>query len=255
MSSTSGETTGRANGLWVAAGFLTRVPVGDVSRGGRVEVDLARAVPWFPVVGLAIGAVSGGAFVVGNEFFAPLVSACIALAVAMLVTGAFHHDGLADIADAFGGGWSVEQRMEILKDSRLGTYGTSALTLALITEVAAVSQLSTRDGFAALVVAHTLGRSTALAAMLLAPPAGDGLGADYMARLSPISVTLGIGVGVVTAAFLSPIFPLITIGAAAVPAVAVVALAIRKIGGINGDVLGAVHVLASVATLVVTSAG
>ncbi len=244
-----------ANSLHVAAGFLTRVPVGDVSRGGKAEVDIARAVPWFPVVGIMIGVVAGGAFYVASEFFVPLVSACLALSVTLLITGAFHHDGLADIADAFGGGWTIDQRMEILKDSRLGTYGTAALVMALITEVAAVSQLDPFEGFTALIVAHTLGRSMALAAMLLAPPAGDGMGASYMARLSPLAVTCGFFVGVATTTLLSPIFPLVTIGAATVPTIAVVALSIRKIGGVNGDVLGAIHVLAALATLVVTSAG
>ncbi|MDW3177879.1 MAG: adenosylcobinamide-GDP ribazoletransferase [Acidimicrobiia bacterium] len=244
-----------ANSLHVAAGFLTRVPVGDVSRGGRAQVDIAKAVPWFPVIGLLIGSTAGATYYAASEFFVPLVSACLALGVTLLITGAFHHDGLADIADAFGGGWDVEQRMEILKDSRLGTYGTAALVMALITEVAAVSQLGPREGFAALVVAQTLGRAMALAAMLLAPPAGDGMGASYMARLSPLAVTCGFFVGVATTVVLSPIFPLVTIGAATVATIGVVALSIRKIGGINGDVLGAIHVLASLATLIVTSAG
>jgi len=244
-----------ANSVHVAAGFLTRIPVGDVSRGGRAEVDVAKAVPWFPVIGMLIGTCGGGTFYIASEFFASPVSACLALGVTLLITGAFHHDGLADIADAFGGGWTIEQRLEILEDSRLGTYGTSALAMALITEVAAVSQLDPLEGFAALVVAHTLGRGMTLAAMILAPPAGSGMGADYMTRLSPLAVTVGFFVAVLTTTILSPIFALVTIGAATVPTIAVVVLSIRKIGGINGDALGAIHVLAALATLVVTSAG
>ena len=73
--------------------------------------------------------------------FSLLVAASLTVAFGLLVTGAFHHDGLADIADAFGGGWTVEQRFEILRDSRLGTYGTSALTMALLVEVASLSSL------------------------------------------------------------------------------------------------------------------
>jgi adenosylcobinamide-GDP ribazoletransferase len=242
------------HGLWVACGFLTRVPVGDVSRAGAKEVDIAKAVPWFPVVGLFIGGVAGVGYVGALEFFSPTVAAALAVAVTMLVTGAFHHDGLADIADAFGGGWDVEQRMTILKDSRLGTYGTAALALALITEVAALSQLGAREGLATLIVAHTLSRSIALAAMLLSPTAGDGMGAAYVQRLSPLTVTVGIMFGVLVTAFLSPKFPLVTIGAASAVAVAVVALAIRKIGGITGDVLGAVAVLSSLAVIVTAGA-
>jgi adenosylcobinamide-GDP ribazoletransferase len=238
------------HGLWVAVGFLTRVPVGDVSRAGRIEVDVAKAVPWFPVVGLGIGAAAGSVYVVSLEFFAPLVSASLALAATMLITGAFHHDGLADTADAFGGGWTIEQRMTIMKDSRLGTYGTTALALALILEVAAVAQLDARDGFFALVVAHSLARSMAVAAMILSPATGDGMGANYVERLSPIGAAFAILIGVASAAFFSPTFPLITIGAAAVAAIAVVALAVRKIGGLTGDVLGAVVVLSTLAILI-----
>ncbi|MFT7475722.1 MAG: adenosylcobinamide-GDP ribazoletransferase [Verrucomicrobiales bacterium] len=238
------------HGLWVAAGFLTRIPVGDVSRAGRIEVDVAKAVPWFPVVGLAIGAAVGGVYAVSLEFFAPLVSASLALAATMLITGAFHHDGLADVADAFGGGWTIEERMAIMKDSRLGTYGTTALALALILEVAAVAQLDARDGFFALVVAHSLARSMAVAAMILSPATGNGMGATYVERLSPIGATFAILVGVASAARFSPTFPLITIGAAAVAAIAVVALAVRKIGGLTGDVLGAVVVLSTLAILI-----
>ena len=240
--------------LWVAVGFLTRIPVGDVTRGGKTEVDMARAVPWFPVVGAGIGAISGGVYVLADEILNVRVAAAIAVGVALLVTGAFHHDGLADIADAFGGGWTIERRMEILKDSRLGTYGTAALCMALLSEVLAISELKGAEAFAAIVIAHSLGRAMALTAMLLAPAAGDGMGAEYMNRLSPVSVLSGLLFAVAITAFLSPVFPLAVIGVAAIPTIATVALAIRKIGGINGDVLGAVTVLGGLAVLVVSGA-
>lgn len=250
-----GRTPGVLHGLWVAVGFLTRIPVGDVSRGGSVEVDTARAAPWFPVVGLAIGATSGGTYAVTSGFVSPFVAAVLALGTSLLVTGAFHHDGLADIADAFGGGWSVEERLIILKDSRLGTYGVSALAVALLLEVAAVSQLSPSDGFRALLVAHSMGRATALVPMLVAPTAGDGMGASYMERLSTPGTLLGVSFGVVITVALAPAFWPIAIAAAALSAAAVVALATAKIGGVNGDVLGAVAVMAALAILVVSGAG
>ncbi len=240
--------------LWVAIGFLTRIPVGDVTRGGRTEVDMARAVPWFPVVGAAIGAASGGIYVLADEFLNVRVAATIAVGLALLITGAFHHDGLADIADAFGGGWTVERRLEILKDSRLGTYGTAALCMALLTEVLAISELKGWEAFGAIIVAHSLGRAMALTAMLLAPAGGNGMGADYMTRLSPISVFCGILFGVIMTLLFSPVFPLATIGVAALPTIAVVALSIRKIGGINGDVLGAITVLSGIAILIIGGA-
>lgn len=242
------------HGLWVAVGFLTRLHVGDVTRRGSVEVDMARAVPWFPVVGAAIGAIVGGVYVVADEFLNVAVASFVAVAVGLLVTGAFHHDGLADIADAFGGGWTVERRLEILKDSRLGTYGTAALCVAIVGEVLAIAELKGSEAFAAIIVAHSLGRSMALGAMILSPSAGDGMGADYIERLSPMAVLLGMLVGVGIAVALSPIFPVVTIGVAAISTIAIVALAIRKIGGINGDVLGAIVVVSGLATLVIAGA-
>ena len=83
------------NGLRTAWIFLTRVPIGDDPRP-----DVARAVPWFPVVGALVGAIAAGVWAAGYELFGPLPSASVAVAAAALVTGAFHHDGLADMADA-----------------------------------------------------------------------------------------------------------------------------------------------------------
>ncbi len=240
------------HGLWVAAGFLTRIPVGDVSRDRTVEVDMARAVPWFPVVGLGIGAIQGSVYFGASEFFTPLVAAILSLGAALLVTGAFHHDGLADIADAFGGGWTIEERLVILKDSRLGTYGVAALAIALLLEVAAVSQLAPTEGFRALLVAHSLGRASALVTMLLAPTAGDGMGANYMARLSAPGLSLGVLFGVIVTVIASPAFWPVPLGAAAIASAAVAALAVRKINGVNGDVLGAITVVSAVAILVVS---
>lgn len=215
---------------------------------------MARAVPWFPIVGLAIGGFQGGIYLVASEFVAPLVAAILALGSSLLLTGAFHHDGLADIADAFGGGWTVEERLVILRDSRLGTYGVSALATALLLEVTALSQLTPMEGLRALLVAHSLGRASALVAMLFAPTAGDGMGASYIARLSTRSVAVGVGFGVAVAIIASPTFWPLSVGAAAISTVVVASLAVRKINGVNGDVLGAITVVSSLAILVVSSA-
>ena len=94
----------------------------------------------------------------------------------------------------------------------------------------------------------------ALTAMLLAPTAGDGMGADYTNRLSPVAVFCGILFAIAVTLFFSPIFPLATIGVAVVAAVLVAVLANRKIGGVNGDVLGAITVLSGLATLIVSGA-
>jgi len=235
--------------LRVAVGFLTRIPVGDVGDGGSREVSVARAVPWFPLVGAAIGALHGGVWRGLSEVMMPLPAAALATACALLVTGAFHHDGLADIADAFGGGWTVEQRFEILKDSRLGTYGTAALATALIVEVAAVSSLSPADGLRALVAAHVLGRSAAVLTMTVAPVAGDGLGASYIADLSKPVALGGVVVGLVVAAASLGLWLVWAVLASTATTFAAVGMAVRKVGGVTGDVLGAIVVCATLASL------
>lgn len=240
--------------LRVAIGFLTRVPVGDVSASGQRTVRLVDAVPWFPIVGAGIGAVQGLIWWLLAGTTSATLAAAVATATMLLVTGAFHHDGLADIADAFGGGWTVDQRFEILKDSRLGTYGTSALTCAIVIEIAAIASMGRADAFRAIVVAAAIGRACALVTMLVAPVAGDGLGASYMRDLSTVPVLVGVAAAVVLAAIFSPVLVVWPVVAAALAALAVVALAVRKIGGVTGDVLGAISVVATLASLVATAA-
>ncbi len=236
--------------LWVAIGFLTRIPVGDPSRGGTKPVRMAAAVPWFPVVGLFLGIVQGLIWRGLHEVTTPLLAAVLSVAALALLTGAFHHDGLADIADAFGGGWTVEQRMEILKDSRLGTYGTTALILAFGTEVAALASLDAVAGGQALLAAHVLGRGMAVAVMLVAPIGGDGLGASYMTELRTFTGSVAVVFALAIAIAALRATALIALPLAAAAAGLVTFLAIRKIGGVTGDVLGAIHVMAFLAVLV-----
>lgn len=235
--------------LRVAFGFLTRIPVGDPSRGGTREVHVAKAVPWFPIVGALIGGTQASVWWLLTQGTTPLVAAAVSTTVAALITGAFHHDGLADMADAFGGGWTVEQRMEILKDSRLGTYGTSALVLAFGLEVAALSSFDPASGTRAIIAMHIFGRALAVMAMLIGPVTGDGLGASYMHEVPRFrSHIVTFFCTVACAALLdSAAWALLPSLASAV---AVGVLAKRKIGGLTGDVLGAITVVGGVSMLI-----
>jgi adenosylcobinamide-GDP ribazoletransferase len=153
-----------------AASFLTRLPL---HRKGAQAPDMGAAVPWFAAVGLVLGLIQGGIYAGLYEISTPAVAAAVSAAVLGQVTGAFHHDGLADMADAFGGGWSPEQRLEIVKDSRLGTYGLTALIFVIIVEIAALSALAGWLAVAATVAAHTLFRAGARLKMIIAQPAPD----------------------------------------------------------------------------------
>jgi adenosylcobinamide-GDP ribazoletransferase len=236
--------------LLAAAQFLTRVPIRL-----RREPALADSVPWFPVVGAFIGATVGGTAAGLWHVVPPMVAAALAVAVGLLVTGAFHEDGLADIADAFGGGWTIERRLEILKDPRHGSYGVAAMSASIVVRILALGAIpGPLAMLVAAVAAHTIGRAAAVGLMGTARIATSaGLGADYARGLPPWRCVAGMaaGVGVTAAVCGWWVAPLV--GAAMVGATAVGALAHRKIGGTSGDVLGACEQVVECLALVVVS--
>ncbi|MEO6651625.1 MAG: adenosylcobinamide-GDP ribazoletransferase [Ilumatobacteraceae bacterium] len=237
-------------GFLGAAQFLTRIPI-------RLPAPVAhaRAVPWFPVVGALIGA-GIGAVAAGMAHLVPVpVAGVTAVMVGLLITGAFHEDGLADVADAFGGGWTIERRLEILKDPRHGTYGVAALGGSIaIRVVCAASIVSPAALFATFVAAHTLGRAAAVAAMKVAPPAVEsGLGVTAATSLRTSLAAIGIAAGVALTALVCGWWVAPFVGASVVAAGAVVALAIRKIGGLAGDVLGAAEQVVECLVMIVAT--
>ncbi|WP_419932932.1 adenosylcobinamide-GDP ribazoletransferase [Candidatus Poriferisodalis sp.] len=235
--------------LRYAWAFLTRLPGGAHP---PTERDLGRSVPWFPLVGAIVGALSGAVFwAVWQPLGAPL-AAILAVATGVVVTGAFHEDGLADTADALGG-TTPEERREIMKDSRLGTFGTLALVLVTLVQVFAVMPLASRDAVIALVLAHGVGRALAVAVMALARAApGAGLGHSYTAHLRGLPCALSLLVSYGTAFALGPV-GVFAVGAAAGAALAVGLIAHRKLGGMTGDVLGAIAQISQMAALVAVS--
>lgn len=237
-------------GFLGAAQFLTRIPIRL-----SAPVDHARALPWFPLVGALIGAATGVVAAGMAQLVPGPVAGVTAVIVGLLITGAFHEDGLADIADAFGGGWTVERRLEILKDPRHGTYGVAALTGSIVVRVVcAASIVSPAAVFATFVAAHTLGRASAVAATKAAPPAVEsGLGVTAAGSLRPVPTSVGLVAGVALVALVCGWWVLPFVGASVVAAGAVVVLAVRKIGGLAGDVLGAVEQVVECLVMIVAT--
>lgn len=237
-------------GLLAALQFLTRVPIRL-----RREPSLSHTVAWFPAAGALIGAAVGGVAAGMWQLTPPLVAAAVAITIGLLITGAFHEDGLGDVADAFGGGWTVERRLEILKDSRHGTYGVAAMCASIVVRIVALGSLpGPATMFAAAVAAHTMGRVAAVGmAGTMRLATNTGLGADYGRSTTPLRALVGCAAGVAITAVVTGwwVGPLL---AAAVVAVLVTgSLARRKIGGISGDVLGAAEQVAECLCLVVLS--
>ena len=232
--------------------FLTRVPIGD---GKKPDID--HAPNWFPVVGLILGAACGAVFAGGSWLAGPLTGAALAVGFGALITGAFHQDGLADTADAFGGGWTVEQRLEIFKDSRHGTYGVMSLVCVIAVQIAALSTLGPRAGFSALVAAHALGRVAAVVLMSSMKPARtSGLGARFAPGKQARFIVVFIIVGLGTASSWSRVwlaYPCI-LATSAAAALSMAWLSHRKIGGVVGDVFGATEQLVEASVLVTCAA-
>lgn len=239
-----------AMGLIAALQFLTRVPIRL-----RREPLLSHTVAWFPLAGALIGAAIGGVAAGMWQLTPPLVAAAVAVTVGLLLTGAFHEDGLGDVADAFGGGWTVERRLEILKDSRHGTYGVAAMCASIVVRMLALGSLpGPATMFAAAVAANAMGRAAAVGmAGTMHMATHTGLGADYGRSTTPLRATTGCAAGIAVAAVAVGWWVGALAAAAFVAALATGMLARRKIGGISGDVLGAAEQVAECLCLVVIS--
>lgn len=235
-----------------AAQFLTRVPIRT-----PVAADLARTVPWFPVVGALIGALVGGVAAGLGELTTPAVAGAVGVLAGVLITGAFHEDGLADTADAIAGGASRERRLEILEDPRHGTYGVAALCGSIVLRVVALGALVVHGpavAFAGAVTAHALGRGAAVAAMGVAPVAREsGLGADFVRSVGRGRAAAGGLVALALGAVATGWWLVPLSAVAAIAAGLVVVVARRAFGGLTGDHLGALEqVVENLALVAVT---
>ncbi|MEM9572554.1 MAG: adenosylcobinamide-GDP ribazoletransferase [Pseudomonadota bacterium] len=151
---------GEAATFLLAVQFLTRLPIrGD---GLYSPERMAASVRYYPLVGAFVGTLSALVFWGADQVFPLLISVLLATAASLLLTGAFHEDGLADTFDGIGGGHTAERSLEIMKDSRLGTYGTAALVFALALKAAALAGLTPLMIPIALIAGHALSRLSSL---------------------------------------------------------------------------------------------
>jgi adenosylcobinamide-GDP ribazoletransferase len=238
--------------LAAAVSFLTVLPVsGRVSLDGT---DVARGSVLFPVVGAAIGAASGSvAWGLGDEL-PPLLAAVLAVSLGAVVTGALHLDGLADCADSFGGR-TREDRLRIMRDHSIGTYGATALLIDLLVRVSALAALAgTRDALWFSVAAATLARTGGPLLSVMLPYAQGRPGAGEALNAHPsqprAALALGIG-GLITFLVLDPSTGQYATSLATAATVLVVVswAARRRLGGVTGDVMGASSELVEIVVL------
>ncbi len=160
--------------LFAAIRFLTRLPVPQTTTSAEHAArELRAGVVAFPLVGMLIGLISAAVLWLASYLWPLYIAVLLMLAVDALVTGAFHEDAVADYCDAFGGGWSRDDILRIMKDSRQGTYGVLGLVLAVSLRAALLMSLSGPLLYAALVASATWGRLVILFVMWLVPPVVD----------------------------------------------------------------------------------
>jgi len=236
--------------LTIATIFFTRLPL--TYRGEIGAKELSRALRCLPLVGLGVGLASAALAALALWAGAPaLLAALIALGGSILMTGCFHEDGLTDLADGFGGAFERRRKLEIMKDSRTGTYGAAALFLSIGIRAAALAAVIEAGAlWAVLPAAHVLGRTVIPAFMAVTPQASTTGLASYHEPPRGAVLWQALGGGALLALLLSgPSLGLSLILAAAAAALARRWLAMKQIQGYTGDVLGAAEQLAEMAVL------
>jgi adenosylcobinamide-GDP ribazoletransferase len=191
-------------------------------------------------------------FLGAGRLWGGLVAAILAIAVGVLVTGGFHEDGLADTADGLGGGSTPARRLEIMKDSRVGTYGVLALGLTVALRAAALAGASPLRGALALLAAHGAGRAAAVVAMATMPYVGEAASAKAQAspqRASAFNAAVAALIGLWPFALFDWRAGVLGLAIGVALAAVVLVQARRLIGGRTGDVLGAVEQVVEVGVL------
>ena len=246
--------------LLLALQFFTRVPiVGALAQWVGYSPEMLRAsARFFPLIGLLIGCAAGLTFWVCTQLFSTWIAAVLTLIFTALLTGAFHEDGLADYADGIGGGSTAARALEIMKDSRIGSYGALALCLATALKLAALTTMAVALAPVALVLAHVLGRVCACAVLASLSYVRD----DASGKSKPLAESLRAGelafvllslLGTLALAWLWQPHALgHAIAALILSGIGTLVMArqmLRRIGGFTGDALGAVEQVGECAVL------
>lgn len=231
--------------------LLTRIPL-PWQRLTAHPPDMQRALWAFPLVGLVVSVVGSVVYYLFALSGLPfLLAATLAILTMIFTTGAFHEDGLADVADGFGGGYGRDKKLEIMRDSRVGTYGSIAVFMSLALRIIPLGSMSFYGAIVALLISGSLSRYSILAMLRLLPSArteGTGTVAGVpddrqllIAGLIPLALCV---VWLSLAQIISVI--VVTLGAV----FALAYLSHRQVGGYTGDVLGAVQQVSEIAILI-----
>ena len=253
----------------LAVQFLTRLPVPGLNglNAQTAKAGLAQSVVWFPVVGALVGAITAGVVLLTEQFWPRTVAVVLALIVEARLTGAFHEDAVADFCDGFGGGMTPQRIHEIMKDSRIGSYGAVGLGLALALRAGLLIALPTPLILPALLASASFGRWMAVAIMATIDPfqpsgepangLGAGLGKDVGARTSGTQwlVASGLTLPLIMPLVWSRAGPVcLGLGASALFLLWFHRFLLRHLGGVTGDCLGFAVYLGQILMLLAATA-
>jgi adenosylcobinamide-GDP ribazoletransferase len=231
--------------FFVAIQFLTRLPVPRALDNS--ETDISKASAFFPLIGVMVGGGAALVFLGLQRILPPPASVFCAIVFATLVTNAFHEDGLADSCDGVGGGWTKDRVLEIMRDSRIGTYGTLALIFVILGKLTFLSSLPPGQIWRWLIVAHTASRWTILPLCAWLPYArAEGQGKLVAKQVGILEIIIGT--------FTLLLVFILLPWRAALPALLVTTLVTllsglyfrARLQGITGDCLGAANQLTEV---------
>jgi len=249
----------RLDGPRLAVTLLTAIPLPGGRRGRRVPSrrTAAAAMAWAPAVGLLLGAAAAAVLELAGRWgrAGPLLAAVLAVAALAAGSRALHLDGLADTADGLGSRQPAEAALAIMKRSDIGPFGVVTLVLTLGIQVAALAQAQALGrGAPAVIAAAVTGRLALPWACRRGVPAarGTGLGALVAGTVLP-GVPVLLTAAALAAAWPFGIVVMIAVAAGLAASLALTALAVRRLGGITGDVLGALVEVATAACLLVTA--
>ncbi len=204
--------------------------------------EMARAAGWFPLVGFVLGATLYGVNYLSGLIFPGNVSAALTLFAWVVFTRAFHLDGFMDTCDGLFGGFTVERRLEIMKDSRVGAFGAAGGTMILLTQYAAL--VSSHAILPALILATTLGRWVSPLVIHFFPNAReDGLGSEMKRNVSMREVLLATLIAGMVSWFVFSWSGLLLMLAAGLFAILIALYVMRLLPGLSGDIYGAITIM------------
>lgn len=224
----------------LAVQFLTRLPVPN--RLATTEEELGRAAAFFPLVGVIVGGSTAGVYLLTLRIVSVPVAVAVALAFATFITSGFHEDGLADTFDGLGGGWTKDRALEIMRDSRIGTYGALALIFLILGKLVILAELGSEHVWRWLIVAHVAARWTVLPLCRWLPYARpEGQGKLVAKQIASTALIIGSVTFLVTLLLFAWPTALIALGVTLVVTFLSGLYYKRRLGGITGDCLGATN--------------